>query len=47
MEILGRVGKGKSLKLNLDGKAVTTGSALSASVSDTFTLTLKLKKATS
>lgn len=45
--VLGRVGKGKSLKLNLDGKAVTTGSALSASVSDTFTLTLKLKKATS
>lgn len=45
--VLGRVGKGKSLKLNLDGKAVTTGTALSAPVSDTFTLTLKLKKATS
>ena len=45
--VLGKVGKGKSLKLNLDGKAVTAGNALSTPVSDTFTLTLKLKKATS
>lgn len=45
--VLGKVGKGKSLKLNLDGKAVTTGTALSTPVSDDFTLTLKLKKVTS
>lgn len=45
--VLGKVGKGKSLKLNLDGKAVTTGNALSTPVSDDFTLTLKLKKVTS
>ena len=45
--VLGKVGKGKSLKLSLEGKAVTSGNALSTSESDNFTLTLKLKKVTS
>lgn len=44
---LGRVRNGKTLTLRLEGDAVTTGSPLNAPIEDTFTLTLKLKKATS
>lgn len=45
--VLGKVGNGKSLKLSLDGSGVTTGNKLTSPISDTFTLTLKLKKANS
>lgn len=44
---LGKVKNGKTLTLRLEGDAVTTGSPLNKSIEDTFTLTLKLKKATS
>lgn len=45
--VLGKVGNGKSLKLSLDGSGVTKGNPLDSPISDTFTLTLKLKKANS
>lgn len=43
--VLGTVSSGKDLQLSLEGSAVTTGQALPAPVSDSFTLVLKLKKA--
>lgn len=45
--VLGKVRNGKDLKLSLGGSAVTAGDALAAPTSDSFTLTLKLKKANS
>ena len=41
---VGTVTSSKSLTLNLEGEAVTSGNALSNAESDNFTLTLKLKK---
>lgn len=43
--VLGTVSNGRDLQLTLEGSAVTTGEALTAPVSDSFTLVLKLKKA--
>lgn len=43
--VLGTVRNGRDLQLSLDGSAVTAGQALSAPVSDSFTLVLRLKKA--
>lgn len=44
-KVLGTVSNGSDLQLSLDGSAVTAGQALSAPVSDSFTLVLRLKKA--
>lgn len=46
-KVLGTVGNGKDLQLRLEGKAVTAGDSLASPVSDSFTLTLKLKKVNS
>lgn len=46
-KVLGTVGNGEDLQLSLEGKAVTVGTALTSPVSDSFTLTLKLKKVNS
>lgn len=45
--VLGTVKNGKNLKLSLDGSAVTVGNKLDKPLSDSFTLTLKLKKVSS
>lgn len=41
---IGTVTSNSPLVLNLEGKAITTGTALTDAVSDNFTLTLKLRK---
>lgn len=46
-KVLGTVGDGEDLQLRLEGKAVTAGTSLTSPVSDSFTLTLKLKKVNS
>ena len=43
-KVIGEIRNGQTEKLTLEGKAVKTGSALTTPVSDTFTLTLKIKK---
>lgn len=43
-KVLGTVRNEKSLELSLEGNAVTAGTALSEALSDSFTLTLKLRK---
>lgn len=43
-KVLGTVRNEKSLELSLEGDAVTAGDALGEPLSDSFTLTLKLKK---
>lgn len=42
--VLGTVRNEKSLELSLEGNAVTKGTALTEALSDSFTLTLKLRK---
>lgn len=43
-KVLGTVRNEKSLELSLEGNAVTKGTALTEALSDSFTLTLKLRK---
>ena len=43
-KVVGTVVNGRDLKLSLEGDAVTVGTPLANSVSDNFTLTLKLRK---
>lgn len=43
-KVLGTVRNEKSLELSLEGDAVTAGTALTEALSDSFTLTLKLRK---
>lgn len=43
-KVLGTVRNEKSLELSLEGNAVTAGTALTEALSDSFTLTLKLRK---
>lgn len=43
-KVIGEIRNGQTEKLTLEGKAVKSGNALDSSVSDTFTLTLKIKK---
>ena len=43
-KVVGTVVNGRDLKLSLEGDAVTVGNPLTNSISDKFTLTLKLRK---
>lgn len=43
-KVLGTVRNEKSLQLSLEGNAVTAGNSLNKALSDSFTLTLKLRK---
>lgn len=43
-KVVGTVVNGRDLKLSLEGDAVTVGDPLTNSISDNFTLTLKLRK---
>lgn len=43
-KLVGTVVNGRDLKLSLEGDAVTVGNPLTNSISDNFTLTLKLRK---
>lgn len=43
-KVIGKVRNGETVKLSLEGTAASQGSALTSPVSDTFTLTLKIKK---
>lgn len=43
-KVVGAVVNGRDLKLSLEGDAVTVGDPLNNSISDNFTLTLKLRK---
>lgn len=43
-KVIGKVRNGETIKLRLEGTAASQGIALTSPVSDTFTLTLKIKK---